>query len=60
MVQSFSTNFTPNGLAMLRGGKPASVTMNIGLIESDIHTSEDYGGSSSQAIDFTRTFDSEE
>lgn len=51
MVQSFSTNFTPNGLTMLRGGKPASVTMNMGLIESDIHTSEDYGGSSTESLD---------
>ena len=49
MVQSFSTNFTPNGLTLLRGGKPASVTMNIGLIESDIHTAEDYGGETTQA-----------
>jgi hypothetical protein len=51
MVQSFSTNFTPNGLTMLRGGKPASITMNMGLIESDIHTSEDYGGSSTESLD---------
>ena len=51
MVQSFSTNFTPNGLTVLRGGKPASITMNIGLIESDIHTSEDYGGSSTESLD---------
>jgi len=36
---------------MLRGGKPASITMNMGLIESDIHTSEDYGGSSTESLD---------
>lgn len=47
MIQSFTTNFTPQGLTFVRGGKPAIVTMNIGMIESDIHTSEDYGGSSS-------------
>lgn len=51
MVQSFSTNFTPNGLTLLRGGKPASVTVNMGLIESDIHTSEDYGGRSTESAD---------
>lgn len=51
MVQSFSTNFTPNGITLLRGGKPASVTMNMGLIEADIHTSEDYGGSSTSSTD---------
>ena len=51
MVQSFSTNFTPNGLALLRGGKPSTVSMNMSLIETDIHTSEDYGGSSTESLD---------
>ena len=53
MVQTFSTNFTPNGLALLRGGKPASITMNMSLIETDIHTSEDYGGSGTDSLDIT-------
>lgn len=44
MIQTFTTNFTPNGMAVLRGGRPAIVQMNMTLIESDIHTSEDYGG----------------
>lgn len=47
MVQSFSLNFTPAGLAILEGGKPAGAQMSINLIETDIHTSEDYGGESS-------------
>lgn len=42
MVQTFNTNFTPQGLAVTKGGKPAMVTMNMGLIEADIHTAEDY------------------
>jgi hypothetical protein len=46
MVQTFTTNFTPNGTAVLRGGRPAMVQMNLLLIETDIHTAEDYGGSS--------------
>ncbi len=46
MVQSVGLNYAPQGLAVLKGGKPAAVTMNIRLIESDIHTSEDYGGAS--------------
>jgi len=46
MIQTFSVNFTPNGNAVLRGGRPAAVQMQMNLIESDIHTSEDYGGSS--------------
>lgn len=44
MVSQFSLNFTPNGLAIVKGGRPAMVTMDMTLIEADIHTSEDYGG----------------
>ena len=46
MIQTFSSNFTTNGNAILRGGRPAVVQMQMNIIESDIHTSEDYGGSS--------------
>lgn len=46
MVQGLSTNLTPNGMAVLRDGRPAVVQINLQVIESDIHTSEDYGGSS--------------
>jgi hypothetical protein len=45
MVQQFNIDFTPQGIALLKGGKPAMVTMNMNVIEADIHTSEDYGGS---------------
>jgi hypothetical protein len=44
MVQQFNIDFTPHGIALLRGGKPAMVNMNMNVIEADIHTSEDYGG----------------
>ena len=46
MIQGFSTNLTPNGMAVLRGGRPAVVQLNLQMIESDIHTAEDYGGTS--------------
>jgi hypothetical protein len=46
MVRSFTIDYAPNGVSVLRGGKPAAVTMNMSIIESDIHTSEDYGGES--------------
>lgn len=46
MVQSFNTEFTPQGQAILKGGKPAVQTISLQMIETDIHTSEDYGGSS--------------
>lgn len=45
MAQAFTTDFAPNGVAVLRGGRPAMVLMTLNVIESDIHTSEDYGGS---------------
>jgi hypothetical protein len=44
MVQSFDIDFSPQGLAFVKGGKPATVTMAMNLMETDIHTSEDYGG----------------
>lgn len=46
MVQTFASNFSVNGNAVLRGGRPAVVQMQMNVIETDIHTSEDYGGSS--------------
>jgi hypothetical protein len=54
MVQTFSSNFTPNGNAVLRGGKPAAIQMQMTVIESDIHTAEDYGASSE---DINTTFE---
>ena len=52
MIQQFDTNFTPNGLAFVAGGKPAMVSMGMTLFETDIHTSEDYGGVSTNNISF--------
>lgn len=52
MVQQFETNYTPNGLTFVGGGKPAMITMGMTLMEMDIHTSEDYGGVSTNNISF--------
>lgn len=46
MIDNFDFNYSPQGLAVLRGGKPAMVTVGISLKEMDIHTAEDYGGKS--------------
>lgn len=46
MIENFNFNYTPQGMAIMRGGKPAVVNMSMTLKEMDIHTSEDYGGSS--------------
>jgi len=47
MVTSFEINFTPEGMSLLKGGKPSVISVGMGLIETDIHTSENYGGSGS-------------
>ena len=45
MIRSFTVNPTAqNGLTLLRGGRPSSVTIDMNLMESDIHTAEDYEG----------------
>lgn len=47
MVKNVSIDFTPHqGHAILAGGKPAIVTLSMEISETDIHTSEDYGGES--------------
>lgn len=53
MVQSFNLEFAQQGQAILKGGKPAVQTMTMALIETDIHTSEDYGGESTTSSDLT-------
>jgi len=50
MVQSFTTNYTPQGLAFVKGGKPSMVTMTMNVIEADIHTAEDYGGEGTTVV----------
>lgn len=51
MVQSATFNYTPQGLAVMKGGKPAAVSVNLQLMETDIHTAEDYNGVSGGTID---------
>jgi len=57
MVQQFSVNYTPGGLAFVGGGKPAMITMNMSLMEMDIHTSEDYGGATTDNATVETTFE---
>jgi hypothetical protein len=51
MVNTFNVNYTPNGISVLKGGKPAAVQMQMNITESDIHTAEDYGADSFRLID---------
>lgn len=46
MIDSFNFNYTPQGMAIMRGGKPAIVNMSMTLKEMDIHTAEDYDATS--------------
>ena len=55
MIQGFNVNYTPNGLAIVKGGKPAIVGLSMTLVEADIHTAEDYGGSSTFAPSVVET-----
>jgi hypothetical protein len=41
MVSSFKTNYSPNGLAFNRGGRPAVIQMSMSLTEARIHTADD-------------------
>lgn len=44
MVSSITTNYSASGLtSILKGGKPAVVSLGVQLSELDIHTAEDYG-----------------
>jgi len=54
MVQDFSIDYTPNGHATLAGGYPAFINMSLTFKEAQIHTTEDYGGSSGGEVDATR------
>jgi hypothetical protein len=44
MVRNFNINYAPNGMSILRGGKPSAVSLSMQFQEMDIHTAGDYGG----------------
>jgi hypothetical protein len=47
MIRSVNVEYGSTGLvSVLKGGKPGNVSLNIELMELDIHTAEDYGGTS--------------
>lgn len=52
MISSVDINYTPQGMAVLRGGKPAIVNLNMSLKEMDIHTAEDYVATSTNIDTF--------
>jgi hypothetical protein len=42
MVSNISIDYTPQGNALLRGGRPAFITVSMTLVEQMIHTASDY------------------
>lgn len=44
MVEQITLNYAPQGVSILKGGRPAAVNLSIQLTETDIHTAGDYGG----------------
>lgn len=43
-VKNMSLNYTPNGVALNKGGRPSIITMQLDIGEARIHTREDYQG----------------
>lgn len=41
MIKTFRTNYTPNGIALNRGGRPSVIQMSMSLTEARIHTASD-------------------
>ena len=42
MVSQFNVDYTPNGIALNKGGKPSAVRLNMIMTEAAIHTKADY------------------
>jgi hypothetical protein len=42
MISQFSVDYTPNGLAINKGGRPSAMRITMTLQEAYIHTAEDY------------------
>jgi hypothetical protein len=41
MINTFTTDFTPQGLALNKGGKPSFINMTMTVTEAQIHTRND-------------------
>lgn len=41
MINTFTTDYSPNGLALNKGGKPAFINMTLTCTEAQIHTRDD-------------------
>jgi hypothetical protein len=50
MVQTVSINFSPSGNVVMEGGKPGVMSLDLQIMEADIHTAEDYGNDNSGGV----------
>lgn len=51
MVDNFGVNYNPTGQhTILQGGRPAFATMFMSLVETEIHTADDYGDESTPFV----------
>lgn len=50
MIASIGANYSPNGISILKGGRPSSLELNLQFTETDIHVSSDYGGEGDSTI----------
>lgn len=63
MIREFSVDYSPQGNAILSGGRPAFINVQMTLVEQAIHTADDYGRTSGaqftegQAIEAQRNAD---
>lgn len=53
MISDLSTDFSPNGVSILKNGKPAFINLSITFKEAHIHTREDYPEGFSSQTDAT-------
>jgi len=42
MINTFTANYAPQGVALNKGGRPAVIQLDMSLTEASIHTREDY------------------
>jgi hypothetical protein len=43
MISQFNVDYTPNGIALNRGGRPSAIRITMVMTEAAIHTKADYG-----------------
>jgi hypothetical protein len=51
MVSQFNVDYTPNGIALNRGGRPSAIRINMVMTEAAIHTKSDYMSDTQKAVE---------